>query len=806
MTPTLVWPPHLRTFGEFVLERPRPDGGAETVYRSGKLLAVLLHLSVQGEGPVRRAAVADLFWGDDAPERARASLRQAIVSLHRLLGEDALVTTRETVMLRAEAVTTDLARAEAALATRDAVALAAVYRGPFLENDRQVGSEFDRWVDAERARWRRAYLEVVDEAAAGAVARGAVDEVIRLGESVRAAEPEAELWPRLLCDARLVQGRAQEARRVLEEFARLPGREGVPLPDALAQRLERIRRETARTPVVAPPTVDAASLSGIGGAFIGRDALLEALMAAAERARLGRVERHVLHGASGVGKSRALTELEARLRLRGARVMRVRLLPAMREVAFAGLAECTRALAALPGAAGVGEVAAATLVDFLPELRQTYRGVSVAGPALGDRTRLRTEALGDLITAVTEDRFAALLIDDAQHLDSRSLAVMQGLAALENGRFFLVVSMRPPVALDVPAFTAHPLAPFSTTEIRDLLTFAAPLPEAPWVAPVLERLRSASLGLPQRLVELVQRLERQGALLREPDGWQVGDEARLGALTEAAVAAAERLEGRAASDLVLLHLLRLWGRPLEESLLASFASGYEATSGVGERRAALRRLEAAGLVVPAWNTWAIAHDSVGEALDARMTPAERERALSAIIDWFTAHPTGELLLLEHLALLCGVQDALGDARRLVAAVSRSPQWRERGIGGRRFARQMARAAGRPEWQPLLFRSLGWVSRQSRTALGWISAVAAVLVMAVATLTYFAWPRLVVEVEPLGEDVGANLYEMLDSTHLSALYVQPRVAVRDGFGRRLTTLSGVVRAVGVDNHVIGDTLV
>ncbi|MEK0431642.1 MAG: hypothetical protein RL139_1446, partial [Gemmatimonadota bacterium] len=40
----------------------------------------------------------------------------------------------------------------------------------------------------------------------------------------------------------------------------------------------------------------------------------------------------------------------------------------------------------------------------------------------------------------------------------------------------------------------------------------------------------------------------------------------------------------------------------------------------------------------------------------------------------------------------------------------------------------------------------------------------------------------------------------------ALYVQPRVAVRDGFGRRLTTLSGVVRAVGVDNHVIGDTLV
>jgi len=308
-------------------------------------------------------------------------------------------------------------------------------------------------VDAERARWRRAFFELTDEAAEAAMAKGAVEEVMRLGEAVRAAEPEAELWPRLLCDARLVQGRPSEAGRVLEEFASLSARGGAPLPAALAQRLDRIRRETARAPLAPVASIDAASLSGLGGAFVGRDALLGALMAAAERARLGRVERHVLHGASGAGKSRVLNEVESRLRLRGARVMRVRLLPAMREVAFAGLAECTRALAALPGAAGVGEVAAATLVDFLPELRQTYRGVTAVGPRLGDRTRFRTEALCDLVAAVTEDRFAALLVDDAQHLDARSLAVVQGLAALEAGRFLLILSMRPPVTVDAPATT-----------------------------------------------------------------------------------------------------------------------------------------------------------------------------------------------------------------------------------------------------------------------------------------------------------------------------------------------------------------
>ncbi|MFM8567565.1 MAG: hypothetical protein ACKOCV_07775, partial [Gemmatimonadota bacterium] len=143
----------LRTFGTLVLERERVDAPSEVVYRAGKLLALLLHLSVHRGSALPRAVVADLLWGDEAPDRARASLRQAINSLTRLLGPEAIDATRTTVMLRPGAVPTDHERFLAALdfdadaASSDPLTARlealAIYRGPFLQDEPRVSEACD---------------------------------------------------------------------------------------------------------------------------------------------------------------------------------------------------------------------------------------------------------------------------------------------------------------------------------------------------------------------------------------------------------------------------------------------------------------------------------------------------------------------------------------------------------------------------------------------------------------------------------------------------------------------------------------
>lgn len=212
-------PLQLRTFGDFLLERVHEDGTTETVYRAGKLLALLLHLTIRGETPQRRAELADLFWGDEAPDRARASLRQAIASLHRLLGESALIATRETVQLAPGVVVTDRERFTDAVRRRDVDAVLTLYRGSFLAMEPRVGVEFERWVDAERRRLRRSYLLVMEGAVSEAMQAGEVTRATELARGVRAAEPEEADGVRLLFDALGAGGRKSDARRVIEAFA-----------------------------------------------------------------------------------------------------------------------------------------------------------------------------------------------------------------------------------------------------------------------------------------------------------------------------------------------------------------------------------------------------------------------------------------------------------------------------------------------------------------------------------------------------------------------------------------------------------
>jgi hypothetical protein len=551
-------------------------------------------------------------------------------------------------------------------------------------------------------------------------------------------------------------------------------------------------------------TVDAADLGGVGTLFVGRQGVLERLTAIAERARRGVPTRLLLSGPSGVGKSRLLDEFEARLCLRGARIARVRLLPAMRDVPFAALADVTRVLAAMPGALGVSETSAAALVDFLPELRGTFQ-TTTGSVDVGDRVRRRIEAFRDLVGAVTDDRFVVLMVDDAQHLDARSRQAFEQLAMMRDGRSLVLLAARPPVALDPSSMDVLEIPAFSAAELRALLTSAAPWPTAPWAEALLDRLAELTGGLPQRLIEVLRVAEGAGLLERRADGWTtldpVGVAHRIASVRRIGDVLAELPETARS----LLTVLRLWGRPMLEETLLGAAVRLDATVTPEAWRDALRSVEAQGFVLAGWNTWSVAHDSVGEAVEAEMSAATRGAGLDAIGRQLLSGEVIAPALLDHLALLCGQADRLVLLQEIVTEMTRREVWRRQRIGARRFCRQVAAAAGRPEWELPLYRRLGWVTRQSRTALAWYSALGASLVLAVCTLIVLAWPRLVVEVEPMGEDVGPAFSGDSADPRVVVFYVQPRVSVQNAWGQRYGWLAGQVRAQTPFGELRGDSI-
>lgn len=180
-------------------------------------------------------------------------------------------------------------------------------------------------------------------------------------------------------------------------------------------------------------------------------------------------------------------------------------------------------------------------------------------------------------------------------------------------------------------------------------------------------------------------------------------------------------------------------------------------------------------------------------------PSERGAIRRAAVRWWVTQPTVDLPTLEHLILLCAEGDDLAAARGAVATLMRDGRWRRaQRLSAPRLANRLATAAGRPEWETSLYRAMGWVARRSRVELAWYAAAASLGAATFLLALVMFWPRLRVEVEPLGEAFMRQ--------RLGALQVQPRVGVYDGFGRRLR-IAGSVRAEGQSGtRLIGDTVI
>ena len=152
------------------------DGGKKT--RQGaaaqrKALALLALLGGAGRRGLSRDKLVSFLWPDSPTDHALHSLTQLLYSLRRDLAAETLFLGTSDLSLNPELLAVDLAEFTSALEAGDFVRAVEVYRGPFLDGFFLSGaSEFERWVEGERARLAQRHLGALESLAEAASRRG----------------------------------------------------------------------------------------------------------------------------------------------------------------------------------------------------------------------------------------------------------------------------------------------------------------------------------------------------------------------------------------------------------------------------------------------------------------------------------------------------------------------------------------------------------------------------------------------------------------------------------------------------------
>jgi DNA-binding SARP family transcriptional activator len=135
--------------------------------------ALVFYLAARPEQPVTRTRLIALLWQDSDEQEGRNSLSTALSRVRRSLPSVPIVAAGDSLVWRpdaAEEVWTDIATFQELTrpsATRAQLDTAVdLWRGPFLEGfDLRDCSDWDEWLELERAAWQQRMLDVLERAA-----------------------------------------------------------------------------------------------------------------------------------------------------------------------------------------------------------------------------------------------------------------------------------------------------------------------------------------------------------------------------------------------------------------------------------------------------------------------------------------------------------------------------------------------------------------------------------------------------------------------------------------------------------------
>ena len=165
----------LQCWGDFALADCITD--ADLKPRGRKARALLAYLALHAGKSISRERLTGLLWGDRGEEQARASLRQAILELKPLSGDErgVICVERDHLTLRPGTLTTDADRMRAAVEAGDYAGLVGLIPDSderLFANLDGLDEAFDEWLMLERSRQSEALITLIADASAAALSQG----------------------------------------------------------------------------------------------------------------------------------------------------------------------------------------------------------------------------------------------------------------------------------------------------------------------------------------------------------------------------------------------------------------------------------------------------------------------------------------------------------------------------------------------------------------------------------------------------------------------------------------------------------
>jgi TolB-like protein/DNA-binding SARP family transcriptional activator len=248
-----------------------PDGAISVT--SKKMAALLAFLACTAPRPHARDRLMALLWGSHFDAQARQNLRQALTRLRRILGDDALVSTGETVALKPGVVASDVARFETLLGDRSCAGLreAVDLYGGRLLGDMSIAEEaWTEWLEAEHRRLEGLALDAMVRLGEQALEQRDHGQALKAAQRAIAVSSLREDAHRLMMRALAGVGRRADALKHHDHVTGLLKRELMVEPDAATVALAgELRMSGQRQPdteagqpgddVVAAPAVDRGS-------------------------------------------------------------------------------------------------------------------------------------------------------------------------------------------------------------------------------------------------------------------------------------------------------------------------------------------------------------------------------------------------------------------------------------------------------------------------------------------------------------------------------------------------------------------
>jgi predicted ATPase/DNA-binding SARP family transcriptional activator len=280
----------------------RLDQGPPLALPTRKSQALLAYLALPLGRAHPRDTLAALLWGGIRQESARASLRQALFSIRKALGDadGALRHEGDTLALEPAAVDLDTARFERLVpaGTPEGLAQAAqLYTGDLLSGFALDEMSFEEWLLGERERLRELALEALARLLAHQRNAGALEAAVQTAVKLLALEPLQEPVHRILMQLYADLGRRGAALRQYQQCVAVLQRDLRIEPEAETTILyeDIIRQRPERLAVDKTPVEPGAPHGAVG-----------------ETERIGRAAEAVQLPADGPALFRSLRTLDTR--------------------------------------------------------------------------------------------------------------------------------------------------------------------------------------------------------------------------------------------------------------------------------------------------------------------------------------------------------------------------------------------------------------------------------------------------------------------------------------------------------------